>query len=352
VKYRSLGRSGLKVSEICLGTMTFGSQSDEAESRAILDRAAELGVDFIDTADCYPAPISTQTVGRTEEIVGAWLKGKRDRFVVGTKCYWPTGTGPRDRGNSRHHIVQAAEASLRRLQTDVIDLYQVHAMDADTPLDETLRALDDLIRAGKVRYAGCSNFQAWEMALALREAERLGLPALTSTQPRYNLLHREIEADLLPLCQAQGIGVIVYNPLAGGMLTGKHAPGKEPDRASRFGSQMGAVGELYRRRYWEGRAAADVADVREFMESRGKSLTSAAIAWVLQQPGISAAIVGASRAGQLESSLAGSGLALDDQEQTVLDDLWYRLPRTRPEPLPRAAAARQELLVDNLPSAI
>jgi len=331
MKYRRLGRSGLVVSEICLGTMTFGHQSDEAESAAILDRAAELGVDFIDTADCYPAPIRVQTAGRSEEIVGRWLKGKRDGFVVATKCYYPTGPGPRDRGNSRHHIVRAAEASLRRLQTDVIDLYQVHAMDADTPLDETLRALDSLIQAGKVRYAGCSNFRAWELALALRTAERIDLPTLTSTQPRYNLLYRDIEADLLPLCLAQGIGVIAYNPLAGGMLTGKHSPGREPDPASRFGRLMDHVGELYRRRYWEGEAANLVADLKAFLEGRGTVLTSAAVAWVLGQPGISAAIVGASRQDQLNSSVAGSDMDLGDEERAVLDSLWYGLPRARPE---------------------
>ena len=331
MKYRKLGRSGLKISEICLGTMTFGHQADEAESVAILDRAAELGVDFIDTADCYPAPIRIQTAGRSEEIVGCWLKGKRDSFVVATKCYHPTGPGPRDRGNSRHHIMLAAEASLRRLQTDVIDLYQVHAMDADTPLDETLRALDDLIRAGKIRYAGCSNFQAWELALALRSADQLGLPTLTSAQFRYNLMYRDVEQDLLPLCRDQGIGVLTYNPLAGGMLTGKHYPGQEPDPASRFGTMMADVGALYRRRYWEGEAASLVADLNVFFEQRGRPLTSAALAWILQQPGISAAIVGASKADQLDRTLAGSDLVLDNAEQSALDDIWYRLPRTRRE---------------------
>jgi len=330
MKHRSLGRSGLKVSEVCLGTMTFGYQSDEKASFAILDRAAELGVDFIDTADCYPVPLTLETAGRTEEILGRWLKGRRERFVVASKCFFPMGEGPNDRGNSRRHVLRAAEASLRRLQTDVIDLYQVHAFDPETPLPETLRALDDLVRAGKVRYTGCSNFRAWEMAEALAAGARLGTEAFASTQPRYNVLHREIEAELLPLCLAHGVGLIVYNPLAGGLLTGKHAPGQEPEANSRFGSHLGATAATYRRRYWQEEALSTVAELKAFFDRRGKALTSVAVAWVLRQPGISAAIVGASRADQLTSSLAGVDLALDEEELSALDEVWYRLPRQRP----------------------
>jgi len=330
MKHRSLGRSGLKVSEVCLGTMTFGYQSDEKASFAILDRAAELGADFIDTADCYPVPLTLETAGRTEEILGRWLKGRRERFVVASKCFFPMGEGPNDRGNSRRHVLRAAEASLRRLQTDVIDLYQVHAFDPETPLPETLRALDDLVRAGKVRYTGCSNFRAWEMAEALAAGARLGTEAFASTQPRYNVLHREIEAELLPLCLAHGVGLIVYNPLAGGLLTGKHAPGQEPEANSRFGSHLGATAATYRRRYWQEEALSTVAELKAFFDRRGKALTSVAVAWVLRQPGISAAIVGASRADQLTSSLAGVDLALDEEELSALDEVWYRLPRQRP----------------------
>ena len=181
MQQRRLGRTGLKVSEVCLGTMTFGVQCDEPLSRAILDRAAEGGVTFLDTADCYPIPLEPQTVGRTEEILGRWLQGRRERFVLASKCFFPMGPGPNDRGNSRRHVLAAAEASLRRLQTDFIDLYQVHAFDPETPLDETLRALDDLVRAGKVRYAGCSNFRAWELARALAVSERRGVARFDST---------------------------------------------------------------------------------------------------------------------------------------------------------------------------
>jgi aryl-alcohol dehydrogenase (NADP+) len=334
MRHRRLGQTGLKVSEICLGTMTFGGQSDEASARAILDRAAHAGVDFIDTADCYPVPLEPATCGRTEEIVGRWLRGRRARFVLATKAFFPTGPGANERGNSRRHLIAACEASLRRLDCEWIDLYQVHAFDAETPLDETLRALDDLVRAGKVRYAGCSNFRAWELSRALARSERRNLVRFDSTQPRYNLLHREIETELLPLCRAEGVGVIVFNPLAGGLLTGKHAPGQEPAEDSRFGTRLGSTAVSYRRRYWQAEALASIAALKSFFEARGQSLTSAAMAFVLEQPGISAAIVGASRVEQLGDSLAGADLQLDDEARTRIDQVWYDLPRRRPEPGP------------------
>jgi aryl-alcohol dehydrogenase-like predicted oxidoreductase len=329
---RSLGASGLKVSEICLGTMTFGYQCDEATSFAILDRAAEAGVDFLDTADCYPVPLTLETAGRTEEILGRWLQGKRDKFVVASKCFFPMGPGPNDRGSSRLHVLQAAEASLRRLRTDVIDLYQLHAFDSETPLEETLRALEDLVRSGKVRYVGCSNFRGWELAKALNVSDRLGLTRFDSVQPRYNLLYREIETELLPQCRDQGIGVIVYNPLAGGMLSGKHVPGIEPAADSRFGDQMGATADTYRRRYWQERSLEAVSVLKSFFEGRGKALATVALAWVLEQPGISAAIVGASRPDQLSATLAAGQqrLDFDDDERRMLDEVWYSLPRQRP----------------------
>jgi aryl-alcohol dehydrogenase (NADP+) len=314
--------------------MTFGYQSDEATSFAILDRAAEAGVDFIDTADCYPVPLTLETAGRTEEILGRWLRGKRDRFVVATKCFFPMGAGPEDRGNGRRHVLQAAEASLRRLQTEAIDLYQLHAFDTETPLEETLRALEDLVASGKVRAIGCSNFRAFELATALGVSDRLTLARFTSAQPRYNVLYREIETELVPLCREEGVGVIVFNPLAGGLLTGKHLPGAAPDPASRFGEQMGATAQAYRRRYWQDEALQAVASLKSFFDARGKALPSVAVAWVLDQPGITAAIVGASRPEQLEATLAGADLKLDDEERQVLDEVWYALPRQRPAPGP------------------
>src|SRR5262245_49344909 len=249
MKTRRMGNTGLKVSEICLGTMTFGHQCDEATSFAILDRAAEAGVYFLDTADAYPVPPSPETAGRTEEIVGRWLQGKRDRYVLATKCRIRVGHEANDEGLSRRHILKAAHDSLRPRRTDYIDLYQPHAPDLDTPHDETLRALDDLVRQGKVRYLGCSNFAAWHVALSLGISAAHGWARYDCIQPRYNLLYREIETELLPLCRDQGLGVIAYNPLAGGFLSGKYKKDDAPPKGTRF--TLGKTGDLYRERYWQ-----------------------------------------------------------------------------------------------------
>jgi aryl-alcohol dehydrogenase-like predicted oxidoreductase len=326
MKLRSLGRTGLKVSEICLGTMTFGVQCDETASRAILDRAAAGGVNFIDTADCYPVPLSLDTVGQTEQILGRWLAGRRHDFVLATKCYFPTGPGPNDRGASRRHVMRALDDSLRRLRTDHIDLYQLHAYDPETPLEETLRALDDAVRAGKVRYVGCSNYLAWELAKALLVSEREGLVRYQCLQPRYNLLHRDADLDLLPLCRDQGLGVIVFNPLAGGMLTGKHRF-QEAAPEGRFGPRLGSTGESYRKRYWHEESFELIEELRQRFEPSGRSLATVAVAWVLAQEGVTSAIVGASRAEQLEATLAASDVELQPDELQLLDQAWYRLPR-------------------------
>jgi aryl-alcohol dehydrogenase-like predicted oxidoreductase len=325
MNHRRMGRTGLKVSEICLGTMTFGHQCDERTSFAILDKAAAAGADFIDTADAYPVPPTPETAGRTEEIVGRWLEAKRDRFVVATKCRIRVGTGANDEGLSRRHILRAAEASLRRLRTDYIDLYQAHAPDPDTPAEETLRAFDDLVRQGKVRYVGCSNFPAWQAALSLGISERLGLARYDCVQPRYNLLYREIESELLPLCRDQGLGVIAYNPLAGGFLSGKYRTLEELPAGTRF--TLGKTGELYRERYWHQAQLRAVEELRRHFEARGVSLVSAAVAWVLAQPGITAAIVGASRPEQLDASLAAANLSLTPEHREVCNLAWYSLPR-------------------------
>jgi aryl-alcohol dehydrogenase-like predicted oxidoreductase len=226
VKIKRMGRTGLRVSEVCLGTMTFGHQCDEPTSFAILDRAWSAGVNFIDTADVYPLPPDLATVGATETIIGNWFKarpGRRHETILATKCNGAMSSAPNDQGLSRRHILDAIDASLRRLQTDVIDLYQVHFYDANTPLDETLRALDDLVRTGKVRYIGCSNYLAHQLAKALWISDKLGIARYDCVQPRYNLLFREFENELLPFCQQEGVGVIAYNPLAGGFLTGGRA---------------------------------------------------------------------------------------------------------------------------------
>jgi aryl-alcohol dehydrogenase-like predicted oxidoreductase len=307
--------------------MTFGYQADEATSRAILDSAAEAGVTFLDTADAYPVPPTPETAGRTEEIIGRWLGNRRSQFVLATKCRIRVGVGPNDEGLSRKHILQAAEESLRRLRTDYIDLYQAHSPDPETPREETLRAFDDLVRQGKVRYLGCSNFAAWELALSLGKSENLQLARYDCIQPRYNLLHREIEAELLPLCRDQGVGVIAYNPLAGGFLSGKYRSLEVPTPGTRF--SLGKTGELYRERYWQQAQLEAVQGLKQHFESRGKSLVSAAVAWVLAQPGMSAAIVGASRPDQLEASLAGTRLTLDEEDQQVCEQAYFRLPRRK-----------------------
>lgn len=327
---RRMGRTGLKVSEICLGTMTFGNQCDERTAFAIMDKAAEHGVYFFDTADAYPVPPSPETAGRTEEIMGKWLKGKRDRFILATKCRIRVGTGPMDEGLSRRHILKAADDSLRRLQSDYIDLYQPHLPDAETPIDETLRALDDLVRQGKVRYVGCSNYPAWQLALALGISYRHDLARFDCLQPRYNLLYREIETELLPLCRDQGVGVIAYNPLAGGLLTGKYkAPNEPPPSGTRF--TLGKTGELYRERYWHQAQFDAVAALKRFFELRKRSLVQVAVAWVLAQGDITSAIVGATRAEQLDESLAAVHITLDAEELEACNLAWYSLPRpTKP----------------------
>jgi len=325
MKIRRLGRTGLKVSEICLGTMTFAHQCDEAASFAIMSKAAEHGVTFIDTADVYPVPPDIATAGRTEEFVGKWLAGKRDQFVLATKCRMRVGPGANDEGLSRRHIMKAAEDSLRRLRTDYIDLYQPHSFDPETPIEETLRALDDLVRQGKVRYLGCSNYPAWQIALALGVSAQHDWERFNCVQPRYNLLYREIESELLPLCRDQGLGVIAYNPLAGGFLTGKHQPGEAPQAGGRF--TLGLTGDLYRERYWQQAQFEAVAELKKLFAPRGKALVQVAIAWVLAQPGITSAIVGATRAEQLNDSLAAVDLTLSPEELEACNLAWYSLPR-------------------------
>ena len=205
---------------------------------------------FLDTADAYPLGVTLETIGRTEEILGAWMRERnnRDAILLAGKCWAPTRAGPNNWGLSRQHILEAVEASLRRLGTDRIDLYQAHGFDSRAPIDETLRAFDDLVRAGKVRYVGCSNYPAWRLAGAVSAARELGVSGYVSVQPRYNLLYREIETELLPLCRAEGLGILVYNPLAGGFLTGKYRSDEAPREGTRF--TLGTAADRYRERYW------------------------------------------------------------------------------------------------------
>lgn len=324
MKIKRLGRTGLKVTEVCLGTMTFGYQCDEQASFAIMDEAADRGVTFIDTADVYPVPVSLETAGRTEEIVGRWLSGKREKFVLATKCRMQMGRGANEGGLSRKHVLSAIEASLRRLGTDYVDLYQVHAPDPDTPIDETMSALDRVIESGKARYIGCSNFQGWQLAKALWTSDRLGLARFDSVQPRYNLLFREVEHDLFPLCEDQGVGVIIYNPLAGGLLTGKHRREAPPAGNTRF-----AVAGYYKDRYWNEPCFDAVDRLTDFFRQREKSLTHVALGWTLRQPAVTSSIVGATSADQLRDTLRGVEIQLNEEEMKECDQVWYSLPRVR-----------------------
>ena len=314
------GRTGLKVSRLCLGTMTFGYQCDEPTSFAILDAGAEAGIDFIDTADMYPLGAPPEIFGRTEEIVGRWLKGRRDEFLVATKCFFPTGKKPWDMGNSRQNIMRAVDDSLRRLGTDHIDLYQVHSWDANTPIDETLTALNDLVTQGKVRYLGCSNFLAYQLARAIGRAEVLGVAGFQCIQPRYNMLFRENERELLPFCGEEGVAVIPYNPLAGGFLTGKHRRGA-PTEGGRF--NLGFAAERYQERYWHDRMFETVEALAPIAAEAGVSLTTLAVQWVLANPVITSPIVGASRPEQLADVVKAVANPIDPEIKSRIDTLTY-----------------------------
>ncbi len=299
--------------------MTFGLQSDEATSHAILDRAAAGGITFLDTADVYPLGGTAETVGRTEEIVGRWLRGRRHDWIVATKCSGATGPRPWDRGASRKHVLDAIEGSLRRLGTDYVDLYQIHHPDPATPVDETLRALDDVVRAGKARYVGCSNYFAYRVARALGRSELLGIVRFESVQPRYNLLFRQIERELLPLCEEERIGVIPYNPLAGGLLTGKHARGGAPTPGTRF--TLGTAGARYQDRYWHEREFDTVEDIRKVAADAAVPMAQLAVRWVLAHSAVTSAIVGASRPEQIADLLPAASADLAADVKAQLDEL-------------------------------
>ena len=332
MKTTYLGRTGLQVSEICLGTMTFGNQADEATARAIMDKAFEQGIFFFDTANVYPLGATPETIGRTEEYVGRWLKGRRDQIILATKFGMPMSANANDRGGSREHIMRAIEDSLRRLQTDHIDLYQMHTTDPHTPLEETLRALDDLVRGGKVRYIGCSNYPAWVLCKALWTSDSANIVRFDCAQPRYNLLFRHIEAELLPLAADEGVGVIAYNPLAGGVLTGRYQAGQAPEENSRF--TVRNAGHLYQARYWHEAQLKVVAQLKQLCDERGLPIAQVAIAWVLENPAITSAIVGASKPEQLDQTLPAVNLTLDEQLREACDAVWYQIPRE-----PNAAVA-------------
>jgi aryl-alcohol dehydrogenase (NADP+) len=315
------GRTGLQVSRLCLGTMTFGLQCDEATSFGILDAAAEAGITFLDTADVYPLGGTPETAGRTEEIVGKWLRGRREQFIVATKCSGKMGLAAWQQGTSRKHVLSAIDASLKRLGTDYVDLYQVHLYDPVTPTDETLEAFDAVVRSGKARYIGCSNYHAFRVARALGRSEALGLARFISVQPRYNLLFRQIERELLPLCQEEGLAVMPYNPLAGGLLTGKHKRSAPPPQGSRF--TLGTAGSMYSERYWKDREFDAVEAVVKLAAENGIEVTTLAVAWVLANPAVTTPIVGASKASQIKANAAAVELKLDPALKEKLDQLTH-----------------------------
>jgi len=304
----NLGRSGLKVSRLCLGTMTFGREADEEMSFAMMDRFIELGGTFIDTADAY-------STGGSEEVVGRWMKqrGCRDNVVLATKVYSPMGPGPNDGGLSRLHIQQAVEASLRRLQTDVIDLYQIHRWDFDTPVDETMEALNDLVRQGKVRYIGCSNLAAWQLSKYLHVSHMAHWSRFISLQPIYNAISRSIESELLPLCEEQGLGVITYNPLAGGMLTGKYRRGQELPENSRL-KELAA----YHQRYYTDQALDLVEAFVAAAQERGVTPAQLALAWVLAEPRVTCPIIGARNLDQMNDTIQGLDITLTPEERQAI----------------------------------
>jgi len=311
VEYRRLGESGVRVSEIGLGSwLTYGLGVEADVAKACVATAYELGVNFFDTADVYGR-------GAAETVLGEALAGyDRSSYVLATKVYFPVGDGPNDRGLSRKHIVEQCHASLRRLGTDYIDLYQCHRFDDETPLDETMRALDDLVRQGKVLYVGVSEWAAGQIADALRLADDLGLDRLVSNQPEYSILQRRIEAEVLPLCAREGVGQVVWSPLAQGVLTGKYRKGEPPPPDSRAASrQMGAfVGR------WLGDEVLDAVErLLVVADEAGVSLAQLALAWVLRGPNVASAIVGASRPGQVEENCGAAGRSLDAEVLAAVD---------------------------------
>jgi len=318
MRYNQLGQTGLFVSEICLGAMTFGGQGmwkvvgslDQPAVTGLVTRALEAGVNFIDTADVY-------SEGRSEALVGQALKDagvKRSDIVIATKCYGRVGKGPNDIGASRGHIMDSVERSLERLQTDHIDLYQIHAQDSVTPVEETMRALDDLVSRGLVRYVGCSNWQAWKIMKALGIAEHHGYARFETLQAYYSIAGRDLERDIVPMLEDQKVGLLVWSPLAGGLLSGKFGPGSNgPEDARRTAFDFPPVNK--------DRAWACVAAMREIGDAKGVSVARVALSWILSKPFVTSIIIGAKTAEQLEDNLAAANLTLSADELGKLDEV-------------------------------
>jgi aryl-alcohol dehydrogenase-like predicted oxidoreductase len=311
--YRPLGRTGVQVSSLCLGCMMFGGRTSAQESYDIIDRALDAGINFLDTANVYSR-------GRSEEITGEALRrnGRRHQVVLATKVHGAMGEDPNAQGNSRRHIIEQCEESLRRLHTDYIDLYQLHRPQPDIPIDETLRALDDLIRAGKVRYIGTSTFAAWQLVESLWVAKELGLNRFVCEQPPYNLLDRRVERELLPMARTYGFAVIPWSPLAGGLLTGKYDRNAPPPEDSRFADM--ARNPARRARWTEG-VFDVIEDLEPLAQEKGVTLSQLALAWCMAQPGITSPIIGPRTMEQLEDNLRAMEVTITDEDRERIDEI-------------------------------
>ena len=314
IQFRRLGRTGLKVSPLCLGSMNFGWTADDKTSFAVMDAFAEAGGNFIDTADIYNRWVEGHIGGESEGVIGRWLqaRGNRSQMIIATKVRGQMGPGPNDQGLSRRHIFDACDASLRRLQSDTIDLYQTHYFDADVPIDETLEALDRLVQQGKVRYVGCSNYPAWRLMEALWTSDKCGLARYNSIQPHYNLVNRaEFERELAEVCLANGIGIIPYSPLAGGFLTGKYSRDRDTDSVR---------AESVRQRYFNDAGWKVLDAVRAVAVELDTTPLAVSLAWLLAQPGMTAPIVGANTVEQLQGSLAALDVDLTAAQMATLNN--------------------------------
>lgn len=305
MKYVQLGKAGFRVSEICLGTMTFGNEADDKTSFQIMDRATEAGVNFFDTADIY-------SQGRSEEIIGAWMRERREEIVVATKVHYPTGTGPNERGSSRVHILRGVHQSLRRLQTDHIDILYLHHWDAETPLDESLAAMDDLVRAGKVLYCGVSNFSAWQTVRAIDICSARGWAPIAVTQPQYSLVKRIAEVEILPMALHEGVAVCPYSPMGAGLLTGKYQR-KETGRIS--------TNPMYIERYRDPQYIDTSNRFVAYAEKKGVHPATLSVAWVLAHPAVTSPIIGARNIEQLDIGLAAADLRVSTEMYAEISGL-------------------------------
>jgi len=333
MKYRNMGRTGLKVSEVCLGTMTFGHGTDESEAIAMVDLSFDGGINFFDTADGY-------SMGESEVILGKALKGRRKEAVIATKFFNPMGPGPNDSGMSRVHIMQSIEDSLRRLQTDYVDLFYIHHVEEQTPLEEMLRALDDLVHQGKVRYTACSNYQAWRLATALGISKAEGLVQFSCYQPQYNLVVRDIEQELIPLCDYHGLGVVTWGPLAGGFLSGKYTPGERKVSGTRS-----EAGWVFLEDFFAANADKSLTTLLDVAEKMEKNPAQVAIRWILDQPVITSVIVGARNLKQLEDNIKVSNWSIGAELKSLLDKVSH-LPDRYPEKMEKHMQKRRDDALD------